>query len=170
MAKKKFKETGVGKFLGKVAKEIPSVAVDIAGIALGGTPIGGVLSKVKSLLADRIGISTEAKALLNELELRRMEFENEAFELEVQDKASARDLYVKDSSMQKTYALTFLIGYFVLVILILALVMHFSDLPDFAMVTISTVLGGLSVKVGTIVDFLFGSSMGSKQKTAMIKG
>jgi uncharacterized membrane protein YkgB len=94
---------------------------------------------------------------------------NKELEMVLSDKQSAREMYKDSSSLQKVYAVTFLISYVALVITLLAMAGNVSKLPDYAQMLVSTIFGAMSTKVGTITDFLFGSSIGSKQKQQVIE-
>lgn len=89
------------------------------------------------------------------------------------DRDSARNLYAKDSSVQKIYALVFLIAYILLTGVMIWIVVMISKnnviLQDWAIAFISSVWGGMSTKVGTITDFFFGSSQGSLDKNDLFK-
>ncbi len=75
--KKKFKDTKVGKFIGKVAPGILSVAGDLL-------PDAGVLGMVKNLIEKDDTISPEDKAVALD-QVRSM------YELEIADRESARN-------------------------------------------------------------------------------
>lgn len=87
----------------------------------------------------------------------------------LRDKQSARDMYKANSSLQKIYAITFLLAYVALSIILIMVSINRVSIPDYAIALISTIFGGMSTKVGTITDFLFGSSLGSKQKQESIE-
>lgn len=99
------------------------------------------------------------------LELKQLEMDAESKLIE--DRQSAREMYQKDSSLQKIFALVFLGGYLIistamiLVIFGMFGVAGISSLEPFQASLISMVFTAMSVKVNTIVDFLFG---GSKSK------
>jgi len=83
--KKKFKDTKVGKFIGKVAPSILSVAGDLL-------PDAGVLGMVKNLIEKDDTISPEDKAVALD-QVRSM------YELEIADRNSAR---VREIEVKKT--------------------------------------------------------------------
>jgi hypothetical protein len=82
--------------------------------------------------------------------------------LYLDDKKDARSLYKVDSSLQKVFAITFLSLYIVLSFVVLCGLYLISiqglKLDNYVVSFVSTLHGGMSMKVGTIVDFLFGSS------------
>ncbi len=101
-----------------------------------------------------------------ELELSVKKLALEAETLLVTDRQSARQMYEHDSSLQKLFALIFLTGYLAITGVLIWLVIGWLgvqssvDLPAWGVSLISMVFTGMSTKVNTIVDFLFG---GSKQ-------
>lgn len=84
----------------------------------------------------------------------------EIYQMQAEDRANARNMYSADSSVQKVYALTFLLGYLGLT----AWLMHaiitgdIKDVNQFETGMIGTIWGAMSAKVNTVVDFFFGSS------------
>lgn len=106
------------------------------------------------------------------LELQRLSFEAEKSYLA--DRASAREMYKGDNSLQKVFALTFLLGYFALTAAVLYFLVAWVGgerigLPDWGVALISTIYGAMSTKVSTIVDFFFGSSQGSRDKDTQVQ-
>jgi uncharacterized membrane protein (DUF485 family) len=101
------------------------------------------------------------------LDAQRLEMEAERMYFE--DRSSARDMYKHDNSLQKLFAITFLVGYIALTVVMLYLLVGWIgakaiEIPDWAVALLSSIYGALSAKVGTITDFLFGSSQGSREK------
>lgn len=87
----------------------------------------------------------------------------------IEDVKNARTMYMTDSKLQKIFALTFLIAYISLTaLLVWGLWVYVKDgvidAPEWVVAFISSLWGGLSAKLNTIVDFLFGSSQGSQDK------
>ncbi len=84
----------------------------------------------------------------------------ELFKMAVADRDSARDMYVKDSWLQKTFAIFFLVAWCGLTVLMLN---HFVfkkiDLQDWQIAFVSSINGGISTKLSTIIDFLFGGAI-----------
>jgi len=134
------------------------------------TSLGDTAKKFITTEADRQAFDLALKNI--ELDARRLEMEAEQKYFE--DRSSAREMYKSDNKLQKVFAMTFLVGYVILTILMLYLVVGWIgakniQIPDWAVALISTIYGALSSKVNTIVDFLFGSSQGSKEKDTMLK-
>jgi hypothetical protein len=151
----KFKE-----FLQKAGKVVPGI-VEVGGNIIGGNYLGAI-KNVGELLKGESEKNEEAKELLQEFELKKLEFEQELKKLYLDDKKDARSLYKVDSSLQKVFAITFLSLYIVLSFVVLCGLYLISiqglKLDNYVVSFVSTLHGGMSMKVGTIVDFLFGSS------------
>ena len=151
----KFKE-----FLKKAGKVVPDV-IEVGGNIIGGNYLGAI-KNVGELLKGESEKNEEAKELLQEFELKKLEFEQELKKLYLDDKKDARSLYKVDSSLQKIFAITFLSLYIVLSFVVLIGLYLISiqglKLDNYVVSFVSTLHGGMSMKVGTIVDFLFGSS------------
>lgn len=92
------------------------------------------------------------------------------FQMEfLKDRQNARDMYKKDSWLQKVFGIVFLAGYMILTIGLIWVVYSIAvsqafEIPQWGIALLSSVWGGMSAKVSTITDFLFGSSQGSKDK------
>jgi len=151
----KFKE-----FLNKAGKVVPGI-VEIGGNIVGGNYLGAI-KNVGELLKGESQKNEQAKELYQEFELKKLEFEQELEKLYLEDKKDARSLYKVDSSLQKIFAITFLSLYIVLSFVVLIGLYLISiqglKLDNYVVSFVSTLHGGMSMKVGTIVDFLFGSS------------
>jgi len=112
----------------------------------------------KFITTDQDKILWETKKSELSLQFKKLEFDVE--ESLLKDKQSAREMYKKDSSLQKAFALVFLSGYIALTIFIIY-AMFGTTLPvmdNWQVALISSVFTAMSTKVNTIVDFLFGSS------------
>jgi hypothetical protein len=106
------------------------------------------------------------------LELQRLGFEAEKAYLA--DRASAREMYKDDSSLQKVYAMTFLIGYMIITVALLGVVVGWVgwahiQVPEWASLLVGSIFGAMSTKVSTITDFFFGSSQGSRDKDSAVQ-
>lgn len=98
----------------------------------------------------------EAKLALKKLLL---DAEREAFEKEVEDRKSAREMYKDDAVIQKVLASLFTIAYFGLTyVMFRYFVLKDVVLGDYEIGFISTTFGAMSAKVNTIIDFFFGGS------------
>jgi hypothetical protein len=73
---------------------------------------------------------------------------------------SARDMYSNDSWLQKTFALFFLIAWCGLTALMLQyFIFQNIHLKDWQIAFVSSINGGISTKLSTIIDFLFGGAI-----------
>jgi hypothetical protein len=117
----------------------------------------------------------KAEQLKQELQLKVMKLEFEAEKAYLKDRQSAREMYKHDSSLQKLYAMTFLVAYFALTgILLHWLITELAgtqalDLPQWGVALISSIWGGMSTKVSTITDFLFGGSQGERENQDQVR-
>ena len=120
----------------------------------------GILDKVITTDKER----DEAKLALKKILL---DAEKEAFEKEVEDRKSARDMYKDDAIIQKILATLFTIAYFGLSFMMFRyFVTGDLELGEFEISFISTIFGAMSAKVNTVVDFFFGgSSKKNEQQT-----
>lgn len=136
-----------------------------------GNTAGEVVNSVGNTV-DRFIHTGEEKAqwelAKQELQLKFRQLEMEADNRLLKDRMSAREMYEKDSGLQKLFAIIFLGGYLVISGLLVWLVMSFLseaiefEAPAWLVSLISTVFGAMSAKVNTIVDFLFGGSQGER--------
>ena len=142
--KKKFRETKVGKFLADKAPDILNVAGELL-------PDAGLLGAVGKMIDDsKLTPEDKAQAHAQLVEL---------YNLEVEDRKSARLLYSSDSTIQKVLATVFTIAYFALsFVMFKYFVEEDIDLGEFEISFISTIFGAMSAKVNTVVDFFFGGS------------
>lgn len=123
-----------------------------------GSGTGSVIKDVFEGI-DSITTSKEEK---EELKLKAMG-------MYIDDMKNARAMYMTDSWLQKIFAMVFLVAYILLTsLLVWGLWVYVKDgavdAPEWVVAFISSLWGGLSAKLNTIVDFLFGSSKGSQDK------
>ena len=112
----------------------------------------GILDKVVTTDKER----DEAKLALRRLLL---EAETEAFEKEVEDRKSARDMYKDDALILKILATLFTAAYFGLSFMMFRFfVTGDIEMGEFEISFVSTIFGAMSAKVNTVVDFFFGGS------------
>ena len=146
-----------------------------------GKLIGGGASGIIESVGDTAKkfITTESDRQAFDLALKAAELDAKRLVMEAEgkyfaDRASARDMYKHDSSLQKIFALSFLVGYTILTgymvyIVTVRITQGGFSIPDWAVALISTIYGGLSAKMNTLVDFLYGSSQGSREKDVTIQ-
>ena len=138
--------------------------------------IGGAGADIISSVGDTVDkfVTTDAEKRELDLKMQELQLKFKALEQDaemryLEDKNSARAMYQKDSSLQKTFAIIFLVGYLVMSGLMVWLVIGWLsqaglDLPAWAVSLISAVFTAMSSKVNTIVDFLFGGSQGQAEE------
>ena len=130
------------------------------------------MSKISNFFAKTVAESTasvlrEGTNLIDEIftsKEEKLEAKKELFRLAITDKDSARKMYSSDSTLQKLFAMFFLLAWVLLTTLILNyFIFEKVDLLDWQIAFVSTIYGSISTKLGTIVDFLFGGSSASEK-------
>ena len=131
--------------------------------------IGGLFGKVVDNaegILDKV-ITTDKERDEAKLALRRLllEAETEAFNKEVEDRKSARDMYKDDALIQKILASLFTLAYFGLSFMMFRFfVLGDINMGEFEISFVSTIFGAMSAKVNTVVDFFFGGSSKKNQE------
>jgi hypothetical protein len=142
--------------------------------ALGGPLAGAAVSVIsKELLGTENSTEDELAAALSTapaeklLALKRAdyEFKSQIKELDVQDRSNARDM-AKNTSIapQVILSTVYTVGYFLLMFLFLK---GDISLPDNLEGEFKILLGIMTMAQGQILNFWFGSSSGSKEKTRL---
>lgn len=125
--------------------------------------IKSLIGNASNILDEVITTDEERAAAKQKLEELLKTHEKEMFELEVEDRKSARTMYSDDASIQKVLATVFTVAYFALsFIMFRYFVTGDLNLGEFEISFISTIFGAMSAKVNTVVDFFFGGSHGKK--------
>lgn len=84
----------------------------------------------------------------------------ELFKMAVADRDSARSMYAQDSWLQKAFAIFFLLSWCGLTFIMLNyFVFRNIKLDDWQIAFVSSINGGISTKLSTIIDFLFGGAI-----------
>ena len=84
----------------------------------------------------------------------------ELVKMAVSDRSSAREMYKHDSWLQKAFAIFFLVAWCVLTYVMLDFfVLGNIEIANWQIAIISNINGGISTKLSTIIDFLFGGSI-----------
>lgn len=131
--------------------------------------VGGILD---NLITNKEELAAAKLALEQELNRHYetvMANATRELELVLNDKASAREMFKANSSLQKVYAITFLIAYVALSSTLIIAALDKAEIADYAIALISSIFGAMTTKVGTITDFLFGSSLGSHSKERQLE-
>ncbi len=124
-----------------------------------GSLFGKLLENADTILDTVITTDKEREEAKLSLKKILLDAEKEAFEKEVQDRISARNLYQDDAIIQKVLATLFTVAYFGLTyVMFQYFVLNTVNLSEYEIGFISTVFGAMSAKVNTIIDFFFGGS------------
>lgn len=161
-------------------KDIVKSIAPVLGTALGG-PFGGLAAKFigGKLLGDenageeaieQFVTSANPEMLFQlkqldkefELEIARLGLKKE--QLAVEDRQDARKLFGINKWPQIVLSAVFILGYFILVY---ALITGTVTIPEDQKVLLNTLMGVLTAGVANIMQFWFGSSSGSKDKTTL---
>ncbi len=160
-------------------KNIVSNLAPTIATALGG-PLAGTATKFlaneflgnsdaneKDLQAALVGATPEDLAKLREIDnkfaLEMSKLDIDVFALEVEDRKSARGLAKVNMRPQMILSTIFIGGYFVLIFLLFSGEVQITEnIKDMA----NILLGVLTASIPSIMQFWFGSSSGSKEKSA----
>ena len=163
-------------------QDIVKTIAPVIGTAIGG-PFGGMATKflAGALLGDegatedqvQDAIMSQNPEILTKLRIAGQDFKIRMKELGIseeqlknEDRASARELYKVNKWPQIVLSAMFIVGYFI----VLTLMMSGEFTIQAAVKDIVILLiGMLTREVPTIMQFWFGSSSGSKDKTAKLK-
>lgn len=128
---------------------------------------------------DNLNTSKEEMEVLKikavELELNRqskeLEFKERQRAQYLEDRQGARNLYAKDSFIQKVFSVVFLVAYFGIIWLLLdgLRMAYFDGLKDWQITLVTSLLTQISTKLNTMIDFFFGGSQSEKQNASFDK-
>ena len=125
--------------------------------------IKSLVGQASTIIDDVVTTDEERLKLKNEFERVIQDHEKDMFALEVQDRDSARTMFMDDSFIQKILAIIFTCAYFLISYFMFnCFITNTLELSDYEIGFISTVFGAMSSKVNTIIDFFFGGSSKSK--------
>jgi hypothetical protein len=144
--KKKFKDTKVGKFLNEKAPKMLDTIGDVL-------PDKGVLGIVKNLISSSDELSPEDKAIA-------FDYLKEVFELEVQDRESARNREIEIAKVHRfdfLFYLTGMVGLSVFCFIVYAIV--YLQIPDQNKEIWIHLIGISEGVVLSIFGYYFGSSI-----------
>lgn len=114
------------------------------------------------------------KMQIMEADIKMKRLQMEAEQMYMSDRDSARRMYEKDSSLQKIFAIVFLIFYCLITAGMIGMVIAMAffqtqiDLPQWGIMLISSAFTAMSTKVATITDFLFGGSQKQDNSESMM--
>jgi hypothetical protein len=125
--------------------------------------IKSLVGQASTIIDEVVTTDEERLKLKNEFEKVIQDHEKDMFALEVQDRDSARTMFMDDSFIQKILAIIFTCAYFLISYFMFnCFITNTLELSDYEIGFISTVFGAMSSKVNTIIDFFFGGSSKSK--------
>ncbi len=166
--RKKFKDTGFGKFLNKAKEFIPDV-LDIADTVITGGKVGDVIDVVQGKIGERAQHNARAQELLAQLEMHRREWELEWETIHLQDIANARQREVELAKTGQRDYMTYIVGGLVLLVFSFqVLFLAFKTIPEGNEKMFYYLMGIVDTAVVSIVSYYFGSSKGSKDKQQTI--
>ena len=120
---------------------------------------GGLKVDLNKAIDDLTTTKEEKMQLKIEMDKLLRNHKQTMYQLEVEDRKSARDMYQDDSLIQKILATIFTVAQFVLSFLLARyFILGDINLGEFEISFISTLFGAMSAKVNTIIDFFFGGS------------
>ncbi len=167
--KKKFKDTKFGKFLNKAGNTLKENVGDIAGIGLK-VATGNISGAIEDATDMIKGNDTpEAKELLQELEIRKQEFELDLYKTEIEDRDSARKREVEVLKAGGGDVMMKVSGFVGLGSFLLCLcAILFMDLPDANMKLVYHILGIVEGVALSIYGYYYGTSKSSADKNSII--
>lgn len=169
MGKKKFNETGFGKFLNKTGNVLKDKGGDILGIGIKvatGNISGAIEDATDMLKGDS---SSESQALLTELGIRKKEFELELYQLEIKDREGARNREVEIKKAGGNDIMMIITGSVgLLAFLAIVYTVLFRTLPEGNEKLVYHLLGVVEGVSVTMFAYYFGSSKGSKEKSDLL--
>ena len=179
--RKPFNETKFGKFTKKVIGSIPELASDVLSIATSSNPIGASIDIIKEKLLKTQSNSSPEKSeeidkLILELDRDRMNWEKEIYALEIDDRKSSRKMYIVKSEKADEIASAIITWNLPVIALLLIIeitcVIYLKNEPALLAV-ISSAIGAVSQALIserlTVIQFFYGSSLGSKKKQEKIE-
>jgi len=163
-------------------KAVIGKVAPLVGTAIGG-PFGGIAgAAIKAALGvkdddaaiEALKSDPQAVLKLKEAELQFKQFMRDADlreeDIAAKDRASARELFKVNMWPQITLSTVYNIGYFALLFMFIDLMTSVDapTLDEWVKGTIGTLIGILTAAIPQINSFWFGSSTGSKEKTAAL--
>jgi len=152
----------LGTALGGPAGPVVNIALDTLGKQLGVDPTETAIEAALLHDPDALLKLKQADQAL-EAEMKRLDVD--IFALEVQGQSSARELAKKNMLPQVILSAVFIVGYFWILD---SLFSGDITIPENLRAEASLLLGVLTVNIPIIMQFWFGSSFGSRQKTELL--
>lgn len=125
---------------------------------LGGL-FGKVVENAEGILDEVITTDEEREAAKLAIKKVLLDAERDAFNAEVEDRKSARVMFMDDAITQKILAILFTVAYFGITYVMFDFFFTKTlELGEYEMGFVSMLYGAMSAKVNTIIDFFFGGS------------
>jgi len=169
----------VGTVLGGPAGAAAGGLISIIGNAFGLTPEETTPEKINHLLATdpQAAIKMAEIEANNKVELQKMILEQERIRLADVASARAREVEITKATGKRDinlYILSylFIIGFFVSIITMLVLSLSGKlpeSMPDYVVFLLGSLFGTLTSGTGAVIQYFFGSSMGSSKKSEFIE-
>lgn len=141
-----------------------------------GNTAGEMVSKVGSTINSFVHTKEEqaaAELAMKELELEFKKMQMDLEEAILRDRASAREMYMHDSGLQKLVAVFSLTGFTVFMGLqvwtAFQILQNDLEVNEFVIMTFSNLGGIFTALLFTLKDFLFGGSQGDTDSRQMLK-
>jgi len=169
----------------ELGRKVVELGAPLLGAAIGGpggASLGGLVAKAvggdpkdpKSLMK-AIEKNANAAVELRQIELKHKEFIIDRYLKDVAD-ARAREVAVVQATGKKDINLymlawTFVVGFFVAIITMMVLVLSGKmpdNMPQYVVFLLGSLFGTLTSGVTAIIQYFFGSSKGSHEKTEMM--
>tara|TARA_B100000519_G_C14261030_1_gene448067 strand:+ start:22402 stop:22806 length:405 start_codon:yes stop_codon:yes gene_type:complete len=126
---------------------------------------GGLKLDLNKAIDDLTTTKEEKRSLKIQMDKALRNHKKSMYELEVEDRKSARDMYKDDSVIQKILATIFTLAYFTLsFVLARYFLLKDINLGEFEISFISTLFGAMSAKINTIIDFYYGTGSNKDNK------
>ena len=157
--KRKFRDTPFGKFF---CEKIPA----LAGIVGDLLPDKGLLGIVKNAITKTPDLPPEVRL---QLEQMCMDFEKEIFELEVQDRASARNREIEIAKTGRTDHLMYVSGYVALIAflgMVTTVIYASIQAIEIENALFHQLMGIIEAVAFTVFGYYFGASKHSKTKVS----
>jgi len=155
-------KTRVGNILKSISSAFPDLLEITIEAATSANPIGVLGGAVKDAIKKKLGSDIPKERMSAQDILEQIDHELKAFELEIKDRERATSLYKVDSSIQKIFAIVFLVGYILMTGVMFygayKIAIEGVKLDNYLVSLITAVFTAMSGKVNTITDFLFGGS------------
>jgi len=108
-----------------------------------------VIDGVVGLGKAAIDSKEKQNEFMHEVEKLKLQAQTDFTDWYYKDKQRASEMYATDNSLQKIYALTFLVGFILLSAYLVIVMAKLAHLPDYAIALVSGILGSFTSKLNT---------------------